>query len=114
MPLVNYILFFWYIRIEEYWDPVLKGLDQIVVARRIPAVHILLSLDAIDSNTIGYQTTNVPTKFWPMPSKSSNDKNDDDYVRRNKRSHNNRGGRGAAGGSGNRGGRNAKFQRNQS
>ena len=79
------------------------------MARRIPAVHIFLTLDAIDSNTIGYQTTNVPTKFWPMPSKSSNDKNDDDYVRRNKRSH--RGGRGAASGSGNRGGR--KFQRNQ-
>lgn len=81
------------------------------MTRRIPAVHILLSLDTIDSSTIGYQTTNVPTKFWPMSSKPSNDRNDDDdYVRRNKRNYH----RGGAGGSGNRGGRNAKFQRNQS
>lgn len=97
------------IRIEEYWDPVLKGLDQIVVTRRIPAIHIYLSLDPIDVNTPGYQTTNVPTKFWPMPPTKHNH-DDDDYARRNKRT-NNRGGGG--GGNSSRGGRNAKFQRNQ-
>jgi len=75
-------------RIEEYWDPLLSGLDQIVVTRRIPAVHILLTLDSIDPKTSGYQQTNVPTKFWPVPKKHT----DDDYVFRNKRSNNFRGG----------------------
>jgi hypothetical protein len=72
-------------RIEEYWDPVLNGLDQIVVTRRVPAVHILLTLDAIDVQTSGYQTTNVPTKFWPVP-KSQDDK---DYVFRQKKGNGN-------------------------
>lgn len=40
-------------RIEEYWEPVLKGLEPIVVTRQVPAIHILLSLDEIDAKTIG-------------------------------------------------------------
>ena len=59
----------------------MKGLDQIVVTRRVPAVHILLSLDEIDSKTLGHQTTNVPTKFWPVPKKVV----DDDYVFRQRK-----------------------------
>ncbi|KAL7052694.1 hypothetical protein ACKWTF_004964 [Chironomus riparius] len=76
-----------YQKIEEYWDPLLSGLDQIVVTRRIAAVHILLTLDQIDPKANGYQQTNVPTKFWPVPKKHEND----DYVFRNKRSNNFRG-----------------------
>jgi ribonuclease P/MRP protein subunit RPP25 len=73
-------------RIEEYWDPVLQGLDQIVVTRRVPAVHILLTLDEIDPKTSGYQTTNVPTKFWPPVQKT---KEDPDYVGRQRNKKNN-------------------------
>lgn len=72
-----------------------------MVTRRIPSIHIFLTLDDIDPNTPDYQTTNVPTKFWPMPPKHKNF-DDDDYARRNKRSHQHRGGGGN------------KFQKNQS
>lgn len=41
-------------RNEEYWDPTLDGLEPIVVKRNIPCVHILMSLDEIDSKTPGY------------------------------------------------------------
>lgn len=39
---------------EEYWEPVVDGLEEIVVKRNIPCVHILLSLDEIDPTTVGY------------------------------------------------------------
>lgn len=41
-------------RSEEYWEPMVDGLEQIVVKRNIPCVHILLSLDEIDPSTPGY------------------------------------------------------------
>lgn len=57
----------------------------------MPAVHIYLSLDEIDAKTIGHQTTNVPTKFWPVPKKHE----DSDYVFRQKKNNSNhRGGGG--------------------
>lgn len=40
-------------RVEEYWEPQLEGLEQIVATRQIPCVHILLSLDKLDDNTLG-------------------------------------------------------------
>lgn len=40
-------------RNEEYWDPLIDGLEEIVVKRNIPCVHILLSKDEIDSKTPG-------------------------------------------------------------
>lgn len=43
---------FWY-RNEEFWDPIMDGLEPIVVKRKIPCVHILMSLDEIDSKTPG-------------------------------------------------------------
>lgn len=66
----------------------LSGLEQIVVTRKVPAVHILLTLEPIDPKTPGYQQTNVPTKFWPVPKKHESD----DYVFRNKRNNNHRAG----------------------
>lgn len=46
-----------------------------------------MSLDEIDPKTQGYQTTNIPTKFWPIKTKQNDD---DDYVFRNKKNSNNR------------------------
>ncbi|XP_031638635.1 ribonuclease P protein subunit p25-like protein [Contarinia nasturtii] len=49
---------------EEYWDPILDGLEPIVVKRNIPCVHILMSLDEIDPKTPGYQFSKNRTTFW--------------------------------------------------
>lgn len=40
-------------RVEEYWDPQMEGLEQIVITRQIPCIHILLSFDEIDPKTPG-------------------------------------------------------------
>jgi ribonucleases P/MRP protein subunit RPP25 len=76
-----------FLRIEEYWDPVLKGLDPIIVTRQVPAIHILLTLDSVDLKTAGYQKANCPTSFWPEPA-AKQQKRDDDYAYKNKRSFN--------------------------
>jgi ribonucleases P/MRP protein subunit RPP25 len=75
-----------YQKIEEYWDPVLKGLDPIVVTRQVPAIHIFLSLDEVDPKTQGYQKANVPTRFWPEQPKER--KKDEDYAFKNKKNFN--------------------------
>jgi ribonuclease P/MRP protein subunit RPP25 len=79
-----------YSRIEEYWDPILSGLDPIVVSRQVPAIHILLSQDEIDPKTTGYQKSSLSTSFWadhpgtpPRQSKKS-----EDYVYRNRNQRN--------------------------
>ncbi|KAG5678533.1 hypothetical protein PVAND_008200 [Polypedilum vanderplanki] len=74
-----------YQKIEEFWDPLLNGLEQIVVTRRVPAIHILLTLDEIDPKITGHQKTNVPTKFWP----SNKETHDNDYVFKQKRNNGN-------------------------
>ncbi|KAG4077065.1 hypothetical protein HA402_016052 [Bradysia odoriphaga] len=42
-----------YRKVEEYWEPQLEGLEQIVATRQIPCIHILLSLDKIDETASG-------------------------------------------------------------
>ncbi|KAF2886297.1 hypothetical protein ILUMI_19877, partial [Ignelater luminosus] len=41
--------------VEEYWDPKIPELDQLVVKRKLPMIHILLSQQPLDSNELGYQ-----------------------------------------------------------
>ncbi|KOB73488.1 Alba-like protein [Operophtera brumata] len=49
---------------HQYWDPKLEGLEKIVVKRRIPVIHILLSLEKeFDTDQPGYQSLNGK-KFW--------------------------------------------------
>lgn len=74
-------------RIEEYWDPVLMGLDPIIVTRQVPAIHIFLTLDNVDPKTLGYQEASTQTPFWPEPS-SKQQKKDEDYAYKHKRSFN--------------------------
>ncbi|XP_058838234.1 ribonuclease P protein subunit p25-like protein isoform X2 [Topomyia yanbarensis] len=57
-----------YSKVEEYWDPQQEGLEQIVATRKIPTIHILLSLDEIDPKTTGYQNSKTRTTFWLEPS----------------------------------------------
>lgn len=40
-------------RVEEYWEPVIPDLDQIVVKRKLPMIHILLSLDPLNAEELG-------------------------------------------------------------
>ncbi|CAH1404256.1 unnamed protein product [Nezara viridula] len=51
-----------YRRCEEYWDPKLEGLDQLVVNRDVPMIHILLSHEAINADLPGYQEPNKENK----------------------------------------------------
>jgi len=46
-----------YRKVEEYWEPQLEGLEQIVATRQIPCIHILLSLDKLDENVLGHQNS---------------------------------------------------------
>lgn len=39
---------------EEYWDPIIPELDQIIVKRKLPMIHIVLSIDPLDENELGY------------------------------------------------------------
>lgn len=40
-------------RVEEYWDPITPGLDQLVVKRQLPMLHILLSFNPLNSDDLG-------------------------------------------------------------
>lgn len=51
-------------RTEEDWDPQTEGLDAIVVKRYIPTIFILLTLDAIDTKELGYQSSKSQTGMW--------------------------------------------------
>lgn len=60
-----------YQKVEEIWEPTVEGLEQIVVKRQIPAIHIFVSLDEIDPKTPGYQISTQKTSlaFKPQPKK---------------------------------------------
>lgn len=90
-------------RVDEYWDPLLTGLDPIIVTRQIPAIHIFLSLDPLDTKTPGHQRPGMPTRFWPEPA-AKQQKRDEDYIYKNKRNLN--------GNSGNRNNNNNRPQQN--
>lgn len=67
----------------------MSGLEPIVVSRQVPAIHILLSLDEIDSKTSSYQRSSLQTSFWAessAPSRQS--KKSEDYVYRNRNQRN--------------------------
>lgn len=44
-----------YRKFEEYWEPLLPELDQLVVVRDEPMIHILLSKNALNTEELGYQ-----------------------------------------------------------
>ena len=62
----------------------MSGLEEIIVTRSVPSVHILLQLDEIDPQTLGYQKPKAPSKFWlepPQPAKQERNQ-DSDYARK--------------------------------
>uniref|UniRef100_A0A182MET9 DNA/RNA-binding protein Alba-like domain-containing protein n=1 Tax=Anopheles culicifacies TaxID=139723 RepID=A0A182MET9_9DIPT len=62
-----------YRKVEEFWDPQEEGLEQIVAKRNIPCVHILTSLDPIDSTVLGYQHSKTQSGFWTGSGLSSSE-----------------------------------------
>nr|XP_008191170.2 PREDICTED: ribonuclease P protein subunit p25-like protein [Tribolium castaneum] len=59
--------------VEEFWDPVIPDLDQIVVKRKLPMIHILLSLETLSFEELGYQ---APGTTIPFTGNSDNNKKD--------------------------------------
>ncbi|XP_059054259.1 ribonuclease P protein subunit p25-like protein [Achroia grisella] len=65
--------------VEEYWEPKLDGLETIIVKRKIPVIHILLSVTPItDTTELGYQTIEGK-KFWHKEVTTSNTKPNQSY-----------------------------------
>ncbi|XP_056647586.1 ribonuclease P protein subunit p25-like protein isoform X2 [Diorhabda sublineata] len=42
-----------YRHIEEYWDPLLPDLDQLIVRRKLPMIHIYLSSENLNTDELG-------------------------------------------------------------
>nr|CAH7749113.1 unnamed protein product [Callosobruchus chinensis] len=58
--------------VEEYWDPLLPELDQIVVKRKLPMIHIYLSQEPLDSEETGYQAPGQKISYRPDKGGDSN------------------------------------------
>ncbi|XP_046651263.1 ribonuclease P protein subunit p25-like protein [Daphnia pulicaria] len=58
-----------YHKCEEYWNPKSDELDSLRVVRSIPLIHILLSIEPLDSNEPGYQSSQVDVKTTEAPGK---------------------------------------------
>ncbi|CAD7076901.1 unnamed protein product [Hermetia illucens] len=53
-----------YRKVEEYWEPQMPGLEEIVATRQIPCIHILTTLDELDKTILGYQDSKTKTSLW--------------------------------------------------
>ncbi|XP_017024616.1 ribonuclease P protein subunit p25-like protein [Drosophila kikkawai] len=53
-----------YTSVEEHWKPQMDGLEEIIVNRQIPTLHILMSLDELPDSIEGLQKPNTATDFW--------------------------------------------------
>ncbi|EDW01994.1 ribonuclease P protein subunit p25-like protein [Drosophila grimshawi] len=53
-----------YTSVEEHWKPQMDGLEEIIVTRQIPTLHILMSLDELSDSIEGLQKPNTNSDFW--------------------------------------------------
>ncbi|XP_062128820.1 ribonuclease P protein subunit p25-like protein [Drosophila sulfurigaster albostrigata] len=53
-----------YKNVEEHWKPITEGLEDIVVKRQIPMLHILQSLDPFPESVENVQNPNTLSDFW--------------------------------------------------
>ncbi|XP_018562237.1 ribonuclease P protein subunit p25-like protein isoform X2 [Anoplophora glabripennis] len=58
--------------VEEFWDPLNPELDQIVVKRKLPMIHIYLSKDPLNTEELGYQAPGVFIPYNPNENGSLN------------------------------------------
>lgn len=63
--------------VEEYWDPKIPELDQMVVKRRLPMIHILLSDSPLNTEEFGYQAPGTIISYESLEDdkKSSHNQN---------------------------------------
>ncbi|KAG5899943.1 hypothetical protein JTB14_002491 [Gonioctena quinquepunctata] len=59
-------------QVEEYWDPLLPELDQLVVKRKLPMIHIYLSKDALNTEELGYQAPGEKVPYQSDKNRSTN------------------------------------------
>jgi len=78
-----------YRNVDEYWDPLLPELDQLVVKRKLPMIHICLSLDKLNEKELGYQ---APGEVIPYKGQNnqSNQRRQNNHGRNYNRNRNNR------------------------
>ncbi|XP_064542893.1 ribonuclease P protein subunit p25-like protein [Drosophila montana] len=55
-----------YTSVEEHWKPQMDGLEEIIVNRQIPTLHILMSLDELPDGIEGVQNPNTTSDFWQL------------------------------------------------
>ncbi|XP_017146863.1 ribonuclease P protein subunit p25-like protein isoform X1 [Drosophila miranda] len=53
-----------YNSVEEHWKPQMDGLEEIIVNRQIPSIHILMSLDELPESVQGVQKPNTTSDYW--------------------------------------------------
>ncbi|KAK3784887.1 hypothetical protein RRG08_056842 [Elysia crispata] len=53
-----------YLRVEDFWEPKVEGLDSLKVNTNIPAISILLSKDPLDINNPSYQAPDAKDVTW--------------------------------------------------
>ncbi|XP_066157276.1 ribonuclease P protein subunit p25-like protein [Euwallacea fornicatus] len=66
-----------YTNVDEYWDPESLDLDQLVVKRKLPMVHICLSSEKLSDNELGYQAPSevIPFRGQNMQKQPGNGRN---------------------------------------
>lgn len=58
------------VTIEEHWVPQMDGLELILAKRKVPSLHILMTLDPIDESISDVQKPNTTTEYWRYSSSS--------------------------------------------
>jgi len=53
-----------FMRVEDFWEPKVEGLDTLKVNTNVPTISILLSKDPLDSNDPSYQAPGVTDVVW--------------------------------------------------
>ncbi|XP_030761636.1 ribonuclease P protein subunit p25-like protein [Sitophilus oryzae] len=78
-----------YRNVEEYWDPLIPDMDQLVVKRKLPMVHVCLSEQPLDINDSGYQAPgDIVPYTGPGSSQPHSDNRNYGKHREKKKKHN--------------------------
>uniref|UniRef100_A0A2C9LCQ6 DNA/RNA-binding protein Alba-like domain-containing protein n=2 Tax=Biomphalaria glabrata TaxID=6526 RepID=A0A2C9LCQ6_BIOGL len=62
-----------FLRVEDFWEPTVEGLDRLKVNTNIPNISILLSKDPLDTSHPSYQAPGSTELVWPDQMKTKKD-----------------------------------------
>nr|XP_014097971.1 ribonuclease P protein subunit p25 isoform X1 [Bactrocera oleae]XP_036223788.1 ribonuclease P protein subunit p25 isoform X1 [Bactrocera oleae] len=71
------------VTIEEHWVPQMDGLEPILAKRKVPSLHILMTLDPIDESIGDIQKPNTTTEYWRCSSSTTQQQRQSDQVGQN-------------------------------